>query len=234
MLLPLVLAQVSSEVATMRENSRRQLKKAAKKLLIFLSLMALMMVPGSSQMMPAATLAGTPGPKVAPGTDATAEPKRFVLVSIPDRKLALLEDGNAVKVYRVAVGSSNSPSPSGEFAIINRITNPTYYHPHVVIPASEDSPIGTRWVGLNHKGYGIHGTNEPRSIGRAASHGCIRMSNRDIAQFQSGADRGPGGDPRRARCGYGPGVWKRSGNDAGFSRDPAGGRAVRGSSWRTQ
>ena len=169
--LPFVLAQVSSEVATMRENSRRRLKKAAEKVLILLSLMALMMVPGSSQTMP------------APKATATTGPKRVVLVSIPDRKLALLEDGKVVKVYRVAVGSSLSPSPSGEFAIVNRITNPTYYHPHVVIPASEESPIGTRWVGLNRKGYGIHGTNEPRSIGRAASHGCIRMSNGDIAQF---------------------------------------------------
>ena len=163
----------------MGENSRRRLKKAAEKVLIFLSLMALMMVPGSSQTMPAA------GPQTtrAPKATATTGPKRVVLVSIPDRKLALLEDGKVVEVYRVAVGSSLSPSPSGEFAIVTRITNPTYYHPHVVIPASEESPIGTRWVGLNRKGYGIHGTNEPRSIGRAASHGCIRMSNGDIAQF---------------------------------------------------
>jgi lipoprotein-anchoring transpeptidase ErfK/SrfK len=175
------LAQVSSEVAAMRENSRRQLKKAAEKALIFLSLMALMTVPGSSQVT--AGPHRTPAPKVAPGTNATPGPKRLVLVSIPDRKLALLKDGKVLKVYRVAVGSSNSPSPSGEFAIVDRITNPTYYHPHVVIPASEESPIGTRWVGLNRKGYGIHGTNEPRSIGRAASHGCIRMSNREIAQF---------------------------------------------------
>jgi lipoprotein-anchoring transpeptidase ErfK/SrfK len=172
------LAQVSSEVAKMSDVSRRQLKKAAEKVLIFLSLMALMMVPGSSQTIP-----GTAGTNATPGPNATAGPKRLVLVSIPDRKLALLEEGKVVKVYRVAVGSSTSPSPSGEFEIVNRITNPTYYHPHVVIPASADSPIGTRWVGLNRKGYGIHGTNEPRSIGRAASHGCIRMSNRDIAQF---------------------------------------------------
>ena len=181
--MPPVLAQVSSGVATMREISRRQLKKAAEKALIFLSLMALMMVPGSSQTMPTAAPMMTPESKVATWTNATPSSKRVVLVSIPDRKLALLEDGKVVKVYRVAVGSSLSPSPSGEFAIINRITNPTYYHPHVVIAASEESPIGTRWVGLNRKGYGIHGTNEPRSIGRAASHGCIRMSNRDIAQF---------------------------------------------------
>jgi lipoprotein-anchoring transpeptidase ErfK/SrfK len=178
-----VLAQVSSEVATMRESSRRQLKKAGEKALIFLSLMALMMVPGSSQTIPTAAPAETPNPKAEIRVNATPSPKRLVLVSIPDRKLALLKDGKVVKVYRVAVGSSLSPSPSGEFAIVTRITNPTYYHPHVVIPASEESPIGTRWVGLNRKGYGIHGTNEPRSIGRAASHGCIRMSNRDIAQF---------------------------------------------------
>ena len=162
----------------MSDVSRRQLKKAAEKVLIFLSLVALMMVPGSSQTIP-----GTAGTNAIPGPSATAGRKRLVLVSIPDRKLALLEEGKVVKVYRVAVGSSSSPSPSGEFEIVNRITNPTYYHPHVVIPASADSPIGTRWVGLNRKGYGIHGTNEPRSIGRAASHGCIRMSNRDIAQF---------------------------------------------------
>lgn len=166
----------------MREISRRQLKKAGEKALIFLSLMALMMVPGSSQTIPAAG-PRTTEPKSATGTNATRRQKRVVLVSIPDRKLALLEDGKVTKVYRVAVGSSASPSPSGEFEIVNRITNPTYYHPHVVIPASEESPIGTRWVGLNRKGYGIHGTNELRSIGRAASHGCIRMSNRDIAQL---------------------------------------------------
>ena len=166
----------------MREISRRQLKKAGEKALIFLSLMALMMVPGSSQTIPAAG-PRTTEPKSATGTNATRRQKRVVLVSIPDRKLALLEDGKVTKVYRVAVGSSASPSPSGEFQIVNRITNPTYYHPHVVIPASEESPIGTRWVGLNRKGYGIHGTNELRSIGRAASHGCIRMSNRDIAQL---------------------------------------------------
>lgn len=177
-----MLAKVSSEVATMREISRRQLKKAGEKALIFLSLMALMMVPGSSQTIPAAG-PRTTEPKSATGTNATRRQKRVVLVSIPDRKLALLEDGKVTKVYRVAVGSSASPSPSGEFEIVNRITNPTYYHPHVVIPASEESPIGTRWVGLNRKGYGIHGTNELRSIGRAASHGCIRMSNRDIAQL---------------------------------------------------
>ncbi|PYU10291.1 MAG: hypothetical protein DMG29_17725, partial [Acidobacteria bacterium] len=44
-------------------------------------------------------------------------------------------------------------------------------------------PLGTRWLGLGQRGYGIHGTNEPRSIGRNVSHGCIRMRNRDIEEL---------------------------------------------------
>ena len=111
------------------------------------------------------------------------QPARQVLVSIPDRKLAVLEDGRVLKVFPVAVGADDSPSPDGEFQIINRLSNPTYYHPGKVIPAGPDNPLGTRWIGLNLKGYGIHGTNAPRSIGKAASHGCIRMAKRDLEQF---------------------------------------------------
>jgi lipoprotein-anchoring transpeptidase ErfK/SrfK len=108
---------------------------------------------------------------------------REVLVSIADRQLAVLEDGQIIRIFPVAVGASISPSPTGDFQIVNRVTNPTYYHPGVVISAGNDNPIGPRWIGLDRKGYGIHGTNEPRSIGKAASHGCLRMRNRDIRQF---------------------------------------------------
>ena len=52
-----------------------------------------------------------------------------------------------------------------------------------MIPAGKDNPVGTRWVGLTLKGYGIHGTNAPGSIGRAASHGCIRLRNRDVERL---------------------------------------------------
>jgi lipoprotein-anchoring transpeptidase ErfK/SrfK len=111
------------------------------------------------------------------------QPARQVLVSIPDRKLAVLEDGRELRVFPVAVGADNSPSPDGEFQIINRLSNPTYYHPGKVIPAGPANPLGSRWIGLSLKGYGIHGTNAPRSIGKAASHGCIRMAKRDLEQF---------------------------------------------------
>jgi lipoprotein-anchoring transpeptidase ErfK/SrfK len=105
---------------------------------------------------------------------------RRVLVSTVDRRLAVLEDGNVLAYFPVAVGAAVSPSPTGEFEIVNRVADPAYYHDGVVMAASESSPVGTRWIGLNLKGYGIHGTNAPESIGQAASHGCIRLKNRDV------------------------------------------------------
>ncbi len=111
---------------------------------------------------------------------ANATPARRIVVSIPDRKLALLENGRLVKVYPVAVGAPESPSPSGEFQIVRRLENPTYFHPGVVIAPGPANPIGTRWIGLNVKGFGIHGTNRPASVGKNASHGCVRLRNRDM------------------------------------------------------
>ena len=114
---------------------------------------------------------------------AAVRVKRQVVVSVPDRKLVVMENGAVLRVFPVAVGAGVSPSPTGEFEIVTRLTDPTYYHSGVVIPPGADNPLGPRWVGFNKKGYGIHGTNAPSSIGKAASHGCIRMRNRDIVQF---------------------------------------------------
>jgi len=107
----------------------------------------------------------------------------FVLVSIPDRKLALLENGKVIRIYRVAVGKASTPSPAGSFKIVNRVTNPTYYHKGNVIAAGKGNPVGTRWMGLSAQGYGIHGTNQPTSIGKAASSGCIRLGQRDLEEL---------------------------------------------------
>jgi len=114
---------------------------------------------------------------------AQTETKRLIVVSIPDRKLALIENGEVKKVYPVAVGRAITPSPTGDFEIINRLENPTYYHPGTVTGPGAANPLGTRWIGLSQKGYGIHGTNAPRSIGKAASHGCVRMAKRDLEEL---------------------------------------------------
>ncbi len=106
--------------------------------------------------------------------------ERRLVVSIADRKMAVVEDGEVVKTYKVSVGKASTPSPEGEFEITNRLADPTYYHEGKVIPAGKNNPLGNRWIVLSTKGYGIHGTNEPRSIGKAASHGCIRMAKKDL------------------------------------------------------
>ena len=114
---------------------------------------------------------------------AAFRPQRRIVVSIPDRKLALVEDGRVVKIYRTAVGAQASPSPAGTFTILQRVKNPAWYGPGTVVAAGQNNPVGTRWLGLSRKGYGIHGTNQPRSIGRRASHGCIRMRNSDVEEL---------------------------------------------------
>lgn len=111
------------------------------------------------------------------------KPARRIVVSFPDRKLALVEGSTVVKIYDIAVGKPSTPSPTGEFQIINHIAHPTWYGPDKVVGPGTGNPVGTRWMGLSAKGYGIHGTNAPGSIGKAASHGCIRMRNRDVEEL---------------------------------------------------
>ena len=110
----------------------------------------------------------------------TARPSRRIVVSFPDHKLALLEGDRVTKIYDVAVGAEVSPSPSGDYQIAKRLENPTYCKPGVVIGPGANNPLGPRWIGLSVKGFGIHGTNQPDSIGKNASHGCIRLRNQDI------------------------------------------------------
>jgi len=107
---------------------------------------------------------------------------RRIVVSLPDRKLALV-DNDAVTVFPVAVGKPTTPSPVGTFTIVSRVANPTYYKPGKVIGPGPANPLGTRWIGLSEKGYGIHGTDAPRSIGHAQSHGCIRLRNQDVEKL---------------------------------------------------
>ena len=124
------------------------------------------------------------GEAVAKGQIQVAEAhERVVVVSLEDRKLALVEDGKVKKVYSVAVGKPSTPSPTGTFTIERRVTNPTYHHGGKTVLPGPHNPVGTRWMGLSIPGYGIHGTNEPNSIGKAASHGCIRMARADLEEL---------------------------------------------------
>jgi len=119
----------------------------------------------------------------ADATIAVSNPARRVVVSIPDRKLAVIENDAVVTMYPIAVGAARTPSPVGTFTIVNRVSNPTYYKAGKTIGPGAKNPVGTRWIGLSRKGYGIHGTDQPRSIGFAKSHGCIRLRNQDVERL---------------------------------------------------
>jgi L,D-transpeptidase ErfK/SrfK len=111
------------------------------------------------------------------------ETTRRIVISIADRKLVLLEGERVVKVYDTAVGKPSTPTPEGDFEVVNRIPHPTWFGKGKPVPPGKSNPLGTRWLGLSKAGYGIHGTNAPASIGTAASKGCIRMNNRDVEEL---------------------------------------------------
>lgn len=133
-------------------------------------------------------LAALTGVMIMAVAEAMAQDKqsgagRRIVVSIPDRKLAVVEGGKVVKIYQTAVGAPATPSPTGTFKIINSVPDPVWYTKGRTVPAGPSNPLGPHWLGLSAKGYGIHGTNAPASIGHNASHGCIRMRNRDIREL---------------------------------------------------
>ncbi|MFZ0685156.1 MAG: L,D-transpeptidase [Terriglobales bacterium] len=149
--------------------------------------------PGAALQVSAPAQPGSKSPdfkNIAAPTMLAKTTVHWMLVSIPDRKLALFANGKLVRVYPVAVGKSSTPSPVGEFKIVNHVSNPTYYHKGKVIAAGAGNPVGTRWMGLSAKGYGIHGTNQPNSIGKAASTGCIRMGKQDVEELFAMVDAG--------------------------------------------
>lgn len=112
-----------------------------------------------------------------------------IVINIPAFTLWLYQDGIPLKSYPISIGTELNPSVLGETKIINKVSDPTYYPPNAAarglapIPPGPDNPVGTRWLGLGFSGYGIHGTNNDKSIGSAASSGCIRMHNRDVEEL---------------------------------------------------
>jgi lipoprotein-anchoring transpeptidase ErfK/SrfK len=123
------------------------------------------------------------GSAAAEETTTTTAVTRRLIVSIPDRRLVVVENDRLVEMYDVAVGADATPSPVGTFTIVNRVTEPTYYRPGKIVAPGPRNPLGTRWIGLSQKGYGIHGTDKPQSIGHARSQGCIRLRNADVERL---------------------------------------------------
>ncbi|MFH1782514.1 MAG: L,D-transpeptidase family protein [Candidatus Omnitrophota bacterium] len=107
-----------------------------------------------------------------------------IMVDKSQNILTLLTDKDRfVKVYKVSTGANNC-TPVGTFKIVNKIKDPVWYTEGAIVPAeSPDNILGSRWLGLSEKGYGIHGTTEPESLGKQATQGCIRMLNAEVEEL---------------------------------------------------
>lgn len=102
----------------------------------------------------------------------------YIFIDIPIKKLYVFKQGELFKTYTVATGARETPTPIGIFKVISK--------------GEWGEGFGGNWIGLNVPWgkYGIHGTTHPESIGRAASHGCIRMKNKDVDELSHMASYG--------------------------------------------
>ncbi|PYJ11074.1 MAG: murein L,D-transpeptidase [Verrucomicrobia bacterium] len=128
-------------------------------------------------------------------TGQSAAPPIAVKIDTKTNMLEVHEGDKLIAAYPVTIGSAHTASPIGEWKV-SRITKmPTFRYDKEMLqhgkrsgnfhllPPGPNNPVGVMWIALNKKGIGIHGTNSPDSIGRAASHGCIRLANWDVVRL---------------------------------------------------
>lgn len=122
--------------------------------------------------------------KIFPGRKIKVWTAPFnILVDKSQNTLILKTQEEIVKTYTVSTGKNNS-TPTGTFKITNKLVDPTWFKAGAVVPAqSPENILGTRWLGFDLAGYGIHGTTQPQSLGRQVTQGCVRMSNADVEEL---------------------------------------------------
>ena len=137
------------------------------------------------------------GPDKLPGVVARME------VDKTKRQVRAYGDGDVLlAVYPATVGSAERPAPEGDWAVRTTAPNPTYtYDPSrltfgkasngkLTIKAGPNNPVGSTWIDLTKDTYGIHGTPDPRLVGKTASHGCVRLTNWDVRQLSLAVKKG--------------------------------------------
>lgn len=114
---------------------------------------------------------------------AALHPAPLIVIHRGSNRLVLFDGTRWVRTFPVATGMAQYPTPLGRFQIVVKWVNPWWYPPTQdawakglkPVPPGPGNPLGTRWMGISSPGVGIHGTDEPWSIGHSESHGCIRM-----------------------------------------------------------
>ncbi len=132
---------------------------------------------------------------INPGQTKTGQVTRIIADKGRKQVFAYGADGNLIAAYPATIGSSDTPSPSGDHTVQRIALDPGYtYNPKInftqgnntqilQIPPGPNGPVGTVWIALSKPTYGIHGTPEPSKIGKTNSHGCVRLTNWDATEL---------------------------------------------------
>jgi lipoprotein-anchoring transpeptidase ErfK/SrfK len=122
--------------------------------------------------------------KIVAGRKIKVWNQPFNIYVSKSQNILLLKSGDEVlKTYTVATGANNS-TPVGTFKITTKLTNPTWFKAGAIVPpGSQENILGTRWLGLEAAGYGIHGTTDPSTLGQQVTAGCVRMANPDVEEL---------------------------------------------------
>ncbi|WP_448268411.1 L,D-transpeptidase [Nostoc sp. DSM 114159] len=120
----------------------------------------------------------------------TSEQNIHLLLFLKQRKLYVYRGDVLQASYPVAIGKPKWETPTGKFKVLNMVKNPTWRNPFVnyteIIPPGLENPLGERWIGFWTDGkdqIGFHGTYKRDSVGKAISHGCVRMYNEDVRKL---------------------------------------------------
>ncbi|RFU64230.1 L,D-transpeptidase [Peribacillus saganii] len=111
----------------------------------------------------------------------------FIIVNKANNKLAFIDDNKVQFIVPAGTGKSNELTPEGLFTVKVKAVNP-YYRKKDIPGGDPRNPLGTRWIGFDAKGtdgriYGVHGTNQPWTVGKYVSQGCIRLKKEDVEKL---------------------------------------------------
>ena len=145
--------------------------------------------------------AGTEIRVVKPGAESLqAAVDRIEVDKAASELRAFDSSGKIVATYPTTVGSSFHPSPNETLEVLAIAPDPTYHFDpegrswgpdeKLTIAAGPNNPVGAMWIDLSRDGYGIHGTPEPRLIGKTSSHGCVRLTNWDARELGKAVQKG--------------------------------------------
>lgn len=124
----------------------------------------------------------SPSDKPSPASNSLST---RLVIKLAERRVYVYRDNQMQISYPIAVGKDGWETPVGSYKVMQMIKNPTWEHPWTgeLVEPGPDNPLGTRWIGFWTDGkdvIGFHGTPNEDSVGQAASHGCIRMFDRDV------------------------------------------------------